>query len=112
MVNSAVGRPNSVILITRQEEAATHIDQQEFDLATAITLASVSSATTTARTDLRPPGVVRQLKSATEHNITVGGADPAGQAIKAGLVTSCSCSRFPPSSEGPNKRSPTVSVRI
>ena len=32
------------------------------------------------------PGVVRQLKSATGHNITVGGADPAGQAIKAGLV--------------------------
>jgi hypothetical protein len=84
MVNSAVGRPNSVILITRQEEAATRIDQQVIDLATA-TFASVSSATT----PLEPtfdPGVVRQLKSATGHDLTVGGADPAGQAITAGLV--------------------------
>jgi dihydrofolate reductase len=31
-------------------------------------------------------GMVRQLKSATEHDITVGGADLAGQAITAGLV--------------------------
>jgi len=30
--------------------------------------------------------VVRQLKSTAEHDITVGGADLAGQAIKAGLV--------------------------
>ena len=30
--------------------------------------------------------MVRQLKSATEHDMTVGGADLAGQAIKAGLV--------------------------
>jgi dihydrofolate reductase len=30
--------------------------------------------------------LVRQLKSATEHDLTVGGADLAGQAIKAGLV--------------------------
>jgi dihydrofolate reductase len=42
-----------------------------------------------APTPLEPtfdPGVVRQLKSTTEHNMTVGGADSAGQAIKAGLV--------------------------
>jgi dihydrofolate reductase len=32
------------------------------------------------------PGVVRQLKAATRHDITVGGAHLAGQAIKAGLV--------------------------
>ena len=32
------------------------------------------------------PGMVRQLKSATEHDLTVGGADLAGQAITAGLV--------------------------
>jgi dihydrofolate reductase len=32
------------------------------------------------------PGRVRHLKSATEHDMTVGGADLAGQAIKAGLV--------------------------
>jgi dihydrofolate reductase len=30
--------------------------------------------------------MVRQLKPAAEHDMTVGGADLAGQAIKAGLV--------------------------
>jgi dihydrofolate reductase len=30
--------------------------------------------------------MIRQLKSATQHDITVGGAGLAGQAIKAGLV--------------------------
>ncbi len=42
-----------------------------------------------ARTRIEPnfdPDMVRQLKSATEHDMTVGGADLAGQAIKAGLV--------------------------
>jgi len=49
------------------------------------TLASVSSA----RTRIEPnfdPAVVKRLKSATEHDMTVGGADLASQAIKAGLV--------------------------
>jgi dihydrofolate reductase len=32
------------------------------------------------------PGTVRQLKSASEHDLTVAGADLASQAIKAGLV--------------------------
>jgi dihydrofolate reductase len=42
-----------------------------------------------ARTRIEPtfdPGMVRHLKSATEHDLTVGGADLAGQAIAAGLV--------------------------
>jgi dihydrofolate reductase len=49
------------------------------------TLASVSSA----RTRVEPifePGMIRQLKSAAEHDMRVGGANLAGQAIKAGLV--------------------------
>jgi dihydrofolate reductase len=49
------------------------------------TLASVSSA----RTRIEPafqPGMVRQLKSAAEHDMRVAGADLAGQAITAGLV--------------------------
>jgi dihydrofolate reductase len=49
------------------------------------TLESVSSA----RTRIEPtfdPDMVGQLKSATKHDMTVGGADLAGQAIKAGLV--------------------------
>ncbi len=49
------------------------------------TLESVSSA----RTRIEPtfdPGMVRHLKSAAEHDLTVAGADLAGQAITAGLV--------------------------
>jgi dihydrofolate reductase len=49
------------------------------------TLTSVSSARTRIERNF-DPGMIRQLKSATEHDITVGGADLAGQAIKAGLV--------------------------
>jgi dihydrofolate reductase len=49
------------------------------------TLESVSSARTRIERNF-DPGMIRQLKSATEHDMTVGGADLAGQAIKAGLV--------------------------
>ena len=49
------------------------------------TLRSVPSARTRIERDF-DPGMVRQLKSATEHDMTVGGADLAGQAIRAGLV--------------------------
>jgi dihydrofolate reductase len=49
------------------------------------TLASESSARTRIERSF-DPGVVRQLKSASEDEITVGGADLAGQATKAGLV--------------------------
>lgn len=49
------------------------------------TLPSVSTARTRIERKFAP-GMVRQLKSATEHDMTVGGADLAGQAIKAGLV--------------------------
>jgi dihydrofolate reductase len=45
----------------------------------------VSSARTRIERDF-DPGMVRQLKSAAGHDMTVGGADLAGQAIKAGLV--------------------------
>jgi hypothetical protein len=49
------------------------------------TLALVSSARTRLKRDF-DPGMVRRLKSAAGHDMTVGGADLAGQAIKAGLV--------------------------
>ena len=49
------------------------------------TLESVSSARTRIERNF-DPDMVRQLKSAAEHDMTVGGADLAGQAIKAGLV--------------------------
>ena len=49
------------------------------------TLQSVSSTRTRIERTFDPL-MIRQLKSATEHDISVGGADLAGQAIKAGLV--------------------------
>jgi dihydrofolate reductase len=49
------------------------------------TLESVSSARTRIERNF-DPGLVRQLKSASGHDMTVGGADLAGQALKAGLV--------------------------
>jgi dihydrofolate reductase len=35
------------------------------------------------------PGTVRRLKTSAERDISVGGADLAGQALKAGLVDEC-----------------------
>jgi dihydrofolate reductase len=49
------------------------------------TLASVSSAKTRIERNF-DRGMVRELKSATEHDMTVGGAGLAGQALMAGLV--------------------------
>lgn len=49
------------------------------------TLQSVSSAGTRIERDFTP-GIVRQLKETTGHDMTVGGANLAGQAIRAGLV--------------------------
>jgi dihydrofolate reductase len=49
------------------------------------TLRTVSSARTRIERNF-DPGMVGQLKSATEHDMAVGGAGLAGQAIKAGLV--------------------------
>jgi dihydrofolate reductase len=49
------------------------------------TLTSVPGARTRIERNF-DPGMIRQLKSAAGHDMTVGGADLAGQAIKAGLV--------------------------
>ena len=49
------------------------------------TLKAVSSARTRIERNF-DPGMVGQLKSAAGHDMTVGGAGLAGQAIKAGLV--------------------------
>jgi dihydrofolate reductase len=48
-------------------------------------LESVPSARTRIERNF-DPGMVRQLKSAAGHDMAVGGADLAGQAIQAGLV--------------------------
>jgi dihydrofolate reductase len=49
------------------------------------TLALVPGARTRLERNF-DPGLVRQLKSATDRDLTVSGAELAGQAIKAGLV--------------------------
>jgi dihydrofolate reductase len=49
------------------------------------TLASVPTARTRIERNF-DPGIIRQLKSAAGQDLTVGGADLAGQAITAGLV--------------------------
>jgi dihydrofolate reductase len=49
------------------------------------TLESVSSARTRIERDF-DPGAIRRLKSGSRRDMTVGGADLAGQAIGAGLV--------------------------
>jgi len=54
-----------------------------------IVFSTTLASALTARTRIErtfDPDAVRELKSATEQDITVGGADLAGQAIKAGLV--------------------------
>ena len=48
-------------------------------------LTSVQSARTRIERSF-DPGLIRQLKSAAGQDLTVGGADLAGQAIRAGLV--------------------------
>ncbi|MGZ6322481.1 MAG: dihydrofolate reductase family protein [Ktedonobacterales bacterium] len=52
------------------------------------TLETVSSASTRIEREFDSE-VVRQMKAAAERDITVGGADLAAQAIKAGLVDEC-----------------------
>jgi dihydrofolate reductase len=72
------GQPSSVREFTGIWQAAGKI-------VFSTTLPSASSARTRIERDF-DPGMIRQLKSATEHDMTVGGASLAGQAITAGLV--------------------------
>jgi dihydrofolate reductase len=52
------------------------------------TLEHVSSARTRTERELDPEGV-RRLKATAQRDISVGGAELAGQAIEAGLVDEC-----------------------
>jgi dihydrofolate reductase len=72
------GQPSSIREFTGIWQAAEKI-------VFSTTLQSVSTARTRIERNF-DPGMIRQLKSATQHDITVGGAGLAGQAIKAGLV--------------------------
>ena len=55
--------------------------------------------------------MIRQLKSAIGHDMTVGGADLAGQAITAGLVGEVQLFLVPSSSEAASQPSPAVSAQ-
>jgi dihydrofolate reductase len=72
------GQPSYVQEFTRLWQAADKI-------VFSATLASVSSARTRIERTF-DPGMIRQLKHAAEGDMTVGGADLAGQALAAGLV--------------------------
>jgi dihydrofolate reductase len=52
------------------------------------TLETASSARTRVERGF-DPGVVAKMKETSEHDLTVGGADLAAQAIRAGLVDEC-----------------------
>lgn len=52
------------------------------------TLATVSSARTRLERDF-DPDAVREMKAVAERDLTVGGAELAGQALTAGLVDEC-----------------------
>jgi dihydrofolate reductase len=54
-----------------------------------IVFSGTLTTATTARTRIErsfDPGLVRRLKASAKHDITVGGANLAGQAMRAGLV--------------------------
>ncbi len=54
-----------------------------------IVFSATLAAAPTARTRIEPsfdPGLVRRLKETADRDLTVGGANLAGQALKAGLV--------------------------
>ena len=72
------GQPSSVREFTGIWQAAEKI-------VFSTTLQSVPGARTRIERNF-DPGMIRQLKAAAKHDITVGGADLAGQAIKTGLV--------------------------
>jgi dihydrofolate reductase len=72
------GQPSSVREFTGIWQAADKI-------VFSTTLPSVSTARTRIERNF-DAGMIRQLKSSTQHDMTVGGAGLAGQAVRAGLV--------------------------
>jgi dihydrofolate reductase len=76
--HTMTGQPSAVREFTRIWQAAEKIVFSK-------TLASAPTARTRIERAF-DPGMVRQLKSATGDDMTVGGADLAGQAIRTGLV--------------------------
>ena len=78
---------------TRREEPAVFRDYAEIwraaeKIVYSRTLQAASSARTRIERDFSP-GALRELKSASGADMTIGGAELAGQAIAAGLVDEC-----------------------
>jgi dihydrofolate reductase len=70
---------------------------------------------TSARTRIEPDfdaEAVRQLKAATDHDLTVGGAELAAQAIEAGLVDEYQMFLVPVVVGGGKRSLPNASVRV
>jgi dihydrofolate reductase len=74
------------------------------------TLEAASSARTRIERDFDPEAV-RQMKASAERDITVGGAELAGEAMKAGLVDECQLF-LTPVVVGGGKRSLPDDVRL
>lgn len=98
------GQPPSVRQFTGIWQAAEKIVCSK-------TLASVPGARTRIETDF-DPGMVRQLKSAAEHDMTVGARAWPARPSRQDWSTNCSCSWLPLPSEAASERSPTMSARI
>ena len=78
---------------TRLEQPAVFRDYAEIwraaeKIVYSRTLQAASSARTRIERDFRP-GAIRELKSASGADMTIGGSQLAGQAIAAGLVDEC-----------------------
>ena len=78
---------------TRREEPAVFRDYAEIwraaeKIVYSRTLQAASSARTRIARDFSP-GAIRELKSASEADMTIGGSELAGQAIAAGVVDEC-----------------------
>jgi dihydrofolate reductase len=71
--------------VTEFESEFTRMWQAAEKVVYSRSLESTSSARTRIERDFQPEAI-RRLKSTTEHDLTVAGADLAGQAIRAGLV--------------------------
>jgi hypothetical protein len=89
MRRCATGRPPARYPANRLPHWIAGIWQAAEKIVFSTTLASVPGA----RTRIEPtfdPAVVRRLKSAAEHDMTVGGADLAGRPLRPGWSMSCS----------------------
>lgn len=73
---------------SREEQEFAHIWQAAEKIVYSKTLQSTTSAKTKIEREFNPDDI-RRLKNLSKNPITIGGADLAGQAMKAGLIDEC-----------------------